>query len=166
MTTYQIKPNGRKLHDLELNNEVVGKMKFSGFGFNMAEIIVRNARLFRIEPKSFWSGTRYVKEQDTLCLEFRMRWNGKIVMNTYFTSNPLQFTFKRKGMFKNSFVLLNTDESEVMSILPSFNWSKFKTFYTVEVPESLAGLEYIELLIMTGLYCVLYIQTQESAATA
>jgi len=166
MAQYQIKSNGRKLFDLELDNKVVGKMKLVGFSQSKAEIIIGSTHLYQIEPKSFWSNTKYLKENGKLLLEFRMRWNGKIEINTYFTANPLTFVFKRKGMFKNSFLLLTDEEREVLSIVPDFKWSKFNYDYTAEVPENLVGLDGLELLIMTSLYCIIYIQNQESSAAA
>lgn len=163
MTNYQVKPNGRKNYELYLDNQIIGNLHNYGTFKRKTEILIRSTRLFEIIAKSLWSSVRIITENGRNVLEFKIKWTGKVVLTSFFENPPLQFIFKKKGLLKNEFVMLNERETELFSIIPSFKLKKFNYEYEVRLNDLSACPDYLELLIMTGVYIIEEMRKSESS---
>jgi len=165
MAQYQIKPISRKEFELTLDNVQEGKIRFSGTFKRKAEILIRNTRLFYLSPKSIWSSIFYVTENGKTMLDFKMKWTGKMIITSYFEDNPVQYFFKPKGVFKRGFILMNEQNNELFSIVPSFKLKQFNFEFDIEMINVQACPEYLELLLLTSVYLIDEIRRSESSAS-
>jgi uncharacterized protein YxjI len=129
MTAYMVKSTSNLTFSLTQNENVLGRLAYSRW-FSVKASIELPEKTFRIEPKGFWVRTFEVKDNENTLLKFKRKWNGEILIHTYF-DNENEFVFKRKGALKDSFILVDKAGTELLIIQPGLNWSKLNYEYQI-----------------------------------
>ncbi len=156
MKEYQVKPNDSLCFELTQGERLIGKLFYkSWFKFNAA-IEMANNRNYQVEPKGFWGTTIEVKDNEKVLLKFKMNWSGEIVLQTF--SNDLEkgYTFKHRGIFKESFILADQEGVELLVMKPDFKWKKMGYEYQVTTSDTFELFPDKEVLLMTSLHCANY----------
>lgn len=164
MTEYQAKSNTSLSFDLTKDDKLIGKLSYkSWFKFN-AEMEIANNSNYQIEPKGFWGTTIELKEKEKVLLKFKMNWNGEIVVQTYFDAFEKDYIFKQRGVFKESFILINQEEIELLVMKPHMKWRKMNYEYQITTSDLFETFSNKEILLMTSLLCSNYYMSMMSSA--
>ncbi|MCW5915930.1 MAG: hypothetical protein KIS82_01145 [Ferruginibacter sp.] len=149
---------------LTFNNVNVGELIYKKWYSFDANIFTTEGKKYQLEPKGFWDSTIELKEGDETLLEFKMSWKG-IVIKTHFGNEEKYFLLKIKGLFSNKFILLDTNNEELMVAETEFKWSKFNFDYNIETTQNFDNLDQKEIFLLTILHCINYYVTIIVAGT-
>lgn len=164
MEHYQVKSVDTKHFRLTQADTEIGRLEYDSWFSFKAEIILADHTRYAVQPKGFWGTTIEIKAQEQVLLDFKMNWKGQILIRTLFDGPEDYYIFKQKGLLKNTFILLQQDETELLSIDPNFKWTKLNFDYQLTVSDSLEQLARKELLLLTAVHCANYYITMMTAA--
>jgi len=155
MTEYQAKSNKSFSFEVTKDDRLIGKLSYkSWFKFN-AVIEIANSN-YQVEPKGFWGTTIELKDGEKVLLKFKMNWNGEIVVLTYFTNLEQGYIFKHRGVFKDSFILIDQEGFELLVMKPHWKWNKMNYEYQITTSDSFDTFSNKEILLMNSLHCANY----------
>ena len=156
MTEYQAKSNNSLSFDVTKDDKLIGKLSYkSWFKFN-AVIEIANNTNYQVEPKGFWGTTIELKDGEKVLLKFKMNWNGEIVVQTYFNDFEKGYIFKHRGVFKESFILIDQEGIELLVMKPHLRWNKMNYEYQITTSDTFETFSNKEVLLMTSLHCANY----------
>lgn len=165
MTQYQVKSGKSLSFDLTKNDRSIGKLIYeSWFSFN-ALVELDNSSAYQIKPKGFWGTTIELKDGDSVLLQFKMNWNGDIVIQTFFEAVEKGYIFKHKGIFKESFVLITQEGNELLVAKPQLKWSTMNYEYQLTVSDAFEALANKEILLIASVHCANYYMAMITAST-
>lgn len=162
----QYKANATNSHNftLRFDYQKVGELVYKKWYSFSAEIQMTDGTKYQLEPTGFWDSKIELKDDTQTLLEFKMGWKG-IIIKTLFNDSEEVFLLKLKGLLSNKFVLLDTNDEELMAAETSFKWSKFNFDYNIETTPVFDNFENKELLLLTILHCINYYITIVAAAS-
>lgn len=165
MTEYQVKSNNSLIFELAKGDQLIGKLSYkSWFKFN-AVIEIANNSNYRVEPKDFWGATIELRDGEKLLLKFKMNWSGEIIVQTYFNDAEKGYIFKQKGIFKDSFLLIDPEEgTELLVMKPQMKWNKMNYGYQVTTSGIFETFPEKEILLLISLHCANYYMSMMMAA--
>ncbi|MGX7668660.1 hypothetical protein [Flavobacterium pedocola] len=156
MTEYQAKINNSLSFDVTKDDRLIGKLTYqSWFKFN-AVIEIANQSSYQVVPKGFWGTTIEIKDGEKVLLEFKMNWNGEIIVQTYFNGSEKDYVFKHRGFFKDSFILADQEGVELIVMKPHLKWSKMNYEYAITISDTFDAFPDKELLLLNSLHCANY----------
>ena len=156
MKEYKVNSKDTKSFYLSQDGLEIGSLIYEKWFSFKAEMILQKKDTFQIEPKGFWGTTIELKQHDKVLLNFKLNWNGNIIISTQFDSNEKGYVFKQKGILKTTFVLLDTNEAELLSIQPDFKWSKLYYDYNISTSAIFESLNHNDILLLTAIHCINY----------
>ena len=127
------------------------------FVFLVSKIIVEG-KTYQLEPVGFWNSKIELKDGEKKLLEFKMSWKG-IIIKTFFENEQKSYLLKLKGLLSNKFILIDTDNKELLAAETDFKWNKLNMDYNIETTNELENLPNKELLLLTILHCINYYMT-------
>ncbi|WP_338876819.1 hypothetical protein WBJ53_14295 [Spirosoma sp. SC4-14] len=148
---------------LTFGNKKAGELIYKKWYSFDAEILLSNGKKYRLEPKGFWDSKIELKDESQTLLEFKMGWKG-ILIKTFFDNKENTYLLTLKGLLSNKFVLLDTNNSELMVAETEFKWNKLSFDYTIETTSHFDNFGNNELLLLTILHCINYYMTITVAA--
>ncbi|MDO7848070.1 hypothetical protein Q5H92_17020 [Hymenobacter sp. M29] len=167
MQHYQAKSLDTKHFELTQADAPVGALEYESWFSFKAEIMLANHRHYAVRPKGFWGTTIEVKDQQKqVLLDFKMNWKGQILIRTHFGGTEDFYILKHKGLLNSSFILLHGEETELLSIVPDYKWTKLSIDYQLGASEAFERLAHKELLLLTTIHCANYYLTMLTAAAA
>ena len=156
MAEYQAKSNNSLSFDVTKDDKLIGKLSYkSWFKFN-AVIEMADNSTYQVELKGFWGTTVEVKDGEKVLVKFLMNWNGDIVVQTYFDDFEKGYIFQHKGVFKESFILLDQEEIELLVMKPHLKWKNMNYEYQLTTSDIFEAFSNKEILLMTSLLCANY----------
>ena len=160
------KANATNSHNFSLtfDNQKVGELVYKKWYSFSAEIQLTDGSNYQLEPTGFWDSKIELKDDTQTLLEFKMGWKG-IIIKTLFNDSEEVFLLKLKGLLSNKFVLLDTNDEELMAAETSFKWSKLNFDYNIETTQVFDKFENKELLLLTILHCINYYITIVAAVS-
>lgn len=165
MAVYEAKSNSTFSFEVSKENLLIGKLSYkSWFKFNAVIELVNNSS-YQIEPKGFWGTTIELKDGEQLLLQFKMNWNGEIVIQTFFDGTEQDYVFKHRGVFKESFLLSDKEGTELLVMKPHFKWNKMNYEYQITTSETFDAFPYNEILVMNALHCANYYMSMMMSST-
>lgn len=163
MTVYQAKSINSLTFDLTKGDTLIGKLSYEKwFKFN-AVIEIADNQNYQVVPKGFWGTTIEIKDGEKLLLQFKMNWNGEIVVHTYFNDLEKDYIFKHRGVFKESFTLTDQEGIELLVIKPHFKWNKMNYEYQITTSDTFEAFSNQEILLITSLHCANYYMSMMSS---
>lgn len=130
----------------------MGTLSYDRWFSLKAKIALPEGKIFTIESSGFWVKTFEIKDNGNTLLTFKRRWNGDILIQTYFGSEK-DFVFKRKGTVKGSFVLLDKENTELVALRPGLNWSKISYEYQIAAADSVGSSTNDIVLLLVAVHC-------------
>jgi|SRR6478672_3110837 len=156
MAVYQAKSGNALSFEVSKDDQSIGNLSYkSWFKFN-AVIELANNSIYQIEPKGFWGTTIELKNGENVLLQFKMNWNGEIIIQTYFDTVEEDYVFKHRGVLKESFTLTDKRGSELLVMKPHFKWNKMNYEYEITTSETFDALPDNKILLMNALHCANY----------
>ncbi|UPL47890.1 hypothetical protein [Hymenobacter sublimis] len=165
MAAYRILANGtRDFELLAADGTALGALHYSEWFSFKAVATLADGSAFQLEPKGFWGTTIELKDHDKVLLNFKMNWDGNIILKSKLNDSSHAFVFKTKSMLKSEYVLRGRNEQELLVVKPDFEWSKFNYNYTFTTTEEFEASDSKALLLLTVLHCANYYMTMMSSA--
>lgn len=156
MATYLAKPDGKLTFNLTREGEPAGSLHYKSWFSYKARIFLQDGKELGIEPKGFWGSTIEIKEEDSILIKLRVHWNGNIILHTFFDQEEKGLLIKSKGIFNNVFVLCDEDNTELMQLKPTMNWSKLNYEYAITTDEAIDKINEQVILTLVSVYCANY----------
>ncbi len=156
MTEYQAKLSNTLSFDLTKDDSVIGTLSYKSWFTFKAVMEIGNSSTFEVEPKGFWGTTIELRDGEKVLLNFKMNWNGEIVVQTHFNDIDKDYIFKHRGIFKESFILTDRDGTELLVMKPHLKWSKMNYEYVISASDNFDTFPNKEILLMTSLHCANY----------
>lgn len=143
------------------------RLVYHGRFSSKADIIDDDKQVFTIVPVNIWRTAFEVRKGEKSILNFRRRWKGNTLIQTFFGSNDEEYTFRRKGIFHRRFLLLDKDDRELLVVKTEFIWKKFRYNYNIEVRDSMKRRQNFHLLTTLMVYlCREYMSRQAAHGAA
>lgn len=162
MAEYNVTSKSTFSFDVQKEEQFIGNLSYkSWFQFN-ATIKMANKLSYEIEPKGFWRTTIELKEGEKVLLQFKMNWNGEIVVQSYFDELEKGYVFKHRGFFKESFVLTDQEGKELLVMKPQIKWKNMNYEYQVTTADTFETAPEKEILLMAALHFANYYMTMMS----
>ena len=165
MKEYKVKSENIKHFSLTIDDREVGRLEYEKWFSFKARLLVEGAGNYDVEPKGFWGTTIELKQNEKSLLNFKLNWNGHIIIHTQFDQTERDFILKHKGILKDSYVLLNREEEQLLVIQPNFKWTKFKYDYHISTTDEFDHFSFSVPMLLTTIHCVNYYMAMMSSAT-
>lgn len=136
----------------------IGDLAYEKWYSFKAEIKLSGREKYKLEPKGFWDSKIELTDGRQSLLEFKMGWKG-ILINSFFEGEEKTYLLKLKGLLSNQYILLDTDQEELLVAQANFKWKKLTFDFDIETSEKFEGFEHKELLLLTILHCINYYMT-------
>lgn len=120
-----------------------------------AEIILADNTQLSLEPKGFWDAKIELKNGDDVLMNFKLGWRG-IMIHFKPGSIEANYLLKHKGILNNKYVLIDTNQQELLAVKSDLNWSKFKLDYVIETSEEFDKQEMKEAFLLTIIHSINY----------
>ncbi len=155
MATYQAKSTNRLSFEVRKDSEVIGKLSYSSW-FKFNGVISIADATYAVEPKGFWGTTFEIRDGEKVLLSFRMGWKGEIVLQTYFNDVEQGYVFNHRGVFKDSFMLVDQEGTELLVMKPQLKWAKMNYEYEVTTTATFEAFPDKDILLLAALHCANY----------
>ena len=163
MTEYKAQSKGLLSFDLTRNEKFIGRLSYKNWYSFKASIELADNSTYQIEEKGFWGTTIELKHNEKLLLNFKMNWNGEIVVQTYFNDFEKGYIFKQRGVFKESFTLIDQEGIELLVMKPHLKWNKMNYEYQITTSDTFETFSNKEILLMNSLHCANYYMSMMGA---
>lgn len=165
MAEYQAKPNSSLVFELAQGDQLIGKLSYKGWFKFDALIEMANSSTYQVEPKGFWGTTIELKDNGRVLLKFNMSWSGEVVIQTFFDNVEKGYVFKHRGIFKESFVLIDKEGTELLVMKPHLKWKLLNYEYQVTTTDQFESFPNKDILLLTTLHCANYYMSMTSSGT-
>jgi hypothetical protein len=156
MITYSIKSTPSTLFTLSQDDTNLGSLTYESWSSYQATIALNDGLTYAIQPKGFWGTTIEIKSGETVLFDFKMKWDGQIIIRKNANDTDAAFVVKYKSVVKNTFVLLGQHDDELLLIKPSFTWNKSGYDYQLTASATFEHLPDKALLLLIAVYCINY----------
>ena len=137
-------------------NEKIGELNYDNWFSFKFELLLTTGEAFQVEPKGFWGTTIELRKAGVVLLNFKMHWDGNIIIKTRFENEESNYNLKYKGIFKTSFVLQDENEKVFLEIQPDFQWSKLSYDYIISTTDEFDQISHNKVLLLTTVHCANY----------
>ncbi|MBU1822220.1 MAG: hypothetical protein KKG00_12025 [Bacteroidetes bacterium] len=163
MGHYKTNSSNSRNFILTTGNCKIGELKYKQWYSFRAEVQLADHSTYQLEPKGFWDSKIELKRADAVLLEFKMGWKG-ILIKANFNGNEKNYLLKLKGLLSSKFILIDSEENEVLTADTEFKWNKFNFDYTMETSTEFDTMENKELMLLTIVHCMNYYLTVVNSA--
>ncbi|GAB3988293.1 hypothetical protein GCM10028807_10630 [Spirosoma daeguense] len=164
MTEYQAKSTKPLTFNITKDDQLIGKLVYESWFKFSSTLELANGSTYQIKPKGFWGTTIEFKDGDNVLLKFSMNWNGDIVIQTFSGGFEKGYIFRHKGIFNESFLLIDQDGIELLVAKPQIKWSKMNYEYQLTTSGAFESLANKEILLITSVHCANYYMSMMMAA--
>lgn len=156
MTEYNARSTNTLSFEIKKGEEMIGKLtNKSWFKFD-AVMEFENGKHYEVTPKGFWGTTIELKDNELILLKFKMNWRGEIVVQTFFGNLEKDYVFKHNGIFKKSFMLVDTEGVELLYINVNMKWNKANYEYDITSSDAFEALSNKDILLLNSVHCANY----------
>ncbi|MEJ1242233.1 hypothetical protein WBG78_29060 [Chryseolinea sp. T2] len=161
MAHYVVNSTNSRDFSLSKNNVVAGNLKYSKWYSFDAEIALANRSVYVLEPKGFWNSKIELKKDDEPILYFEMGWKGIVI---HFNDGERKYLLRLAGLLSSKYVLVDTDENELLAVKTDFKWSKMTLDFNIETSREFDRLENGEVFLLTLIHCINYYMASVNGA--
>jgi hypothetical protein len=101
MTEYIIKSKGFRDCVLTLDDKTLGQMEYQKWFSFEALISLEDGSVYKAAPKGFWGTTIEILKDEAPLMNFKMGWNGSIVIHSWLDGIEQDYVFKPRGILKS-----------------------------------------------------------------
>ena len=163
MGQYRAKSTDSRSFALLSNGVLLGSLQYPKWYSFKAEAVLADDSKFDLEPRGFWDSKIELKQGEKVLLDFKMGWKG-IVIHTQFDGKENSYLLRMKGLLDSKYVLVDTDETELLAVKTDFKWSKLSFDYAIETSEAFDTHPQQTLFLLTIIHCINYYLTMVTAA--
>lgn len=156
MADYKAKSIDSLSFDLTQGDSFIGKLSYKSWFSFIAVIEMANKATYQVDSKGFWGTTIELKEAGHLLLTFNLNWHGDVVVETHFNHIETGYIFKHRGLFNESFVLLDQEGIDLLVMKPHLKWKNMNYDYQIITADRFNSFPTKDLLLLTSLHCANY----------
>ena len=149
---------------LAADGTFMGKLTFESWLNSKASITTQYGEFYDLKTVGFWTSTVSVMKGSDLFAELRRNWIGQVIIDIAGNDIEKDFIVKRKGFWKNLYVLQDRFENDILTLLPEYEWFG-KTHYGIEINPDHQS-EATETMILLATFAAISIKKQQQAAAA
>ncbi|QBZ98683.1 hypothetical protein [Flavobacterium sangjuense] len=153
MGHYKANSTNSREFSLTMNNSNIGELKYSKWYSFKADILLADNSIYQLEPKGFWDSKIELKKDDKVLLYFEMGWKGIVI---HFNDSDKKYLLRLKSLWSSNYILIDTDEKELLAVETDFKWSKLTFDFNIETSNEFDNFENKEVLLLTTLHCINY----------
>jgi hypothetical protein len=153
MGHYKANSTNSREFSLTMNNNIIGELKYAKWYSFKADILLADNSIYQLEPKGFWDSKIELKKDDNVLLYFEMGWKGIVI---HFNDSDKKYLLRLKSLWSSNYILIDTDEKELLAIETDFKWSKLNFDFNIETSNEFDNFENKEVLLLTTLHCINY----------
>lgn len=154
----------RKLQLIDENKEIA-QLNYKGWSSVKSEISLPKGEIFILDSKSMWKSEFQLKQGEKSILICTMNWSGNFLIKSNFDAAEKNFTFKSKGFWGKSYVLVDEKGNQLAEITTNYSWKGFKTEYTIETTADFDNLTHNTILMLIMVHCIRYYMTMVAVIT-
>ncbi len=144
-----------KNFNLTIDNIHLGSLNYLKWYSFQASILLANNSEYKLEPKGFWDSKIELLQNGVSLADYKLSWSG-IIINTKLDGIENSYLLKKKGLFSSQFVLVNSEEKEILSVESDFKWTQLHLDYLITVSDDFGHYSHKELFLLTILHCINY----------
>jgi hypothetical protein len=143
---------GQTFH-LMKGEEFVGMLSYKKwYSFN-AQIELASGSKYDLEQTGLFGTNIVLKDGETVLINCHMNWKGQIIIESFFNDMLVRYMLKNMYLINDKIVLLNSDEKELMTMIPDNKWFETNRCVDLVLSEELGTLPNKELFLLTALHC-------------
>ena len=155
MKQYSIISTNYRNFKLILDDKELAELTYPKWYSFKAEIKLANQSVYTLEPKGFWDAQIELKQGGDVLMNFKLGWKG-IMINVLTYNTDDHYLLRHKGILSSQYVLVDTNEQELLAVKPDFHWSKFKLDYTIETSDEFEKMKMKEAFLLTIIHSINY----------
>lgn len=144
-----------KNFNLTMDNIHLGNLKYLKWYSFQADISLDDNSQYQLEPRGFWDSRIELLQNGESLADYKLSWKG-VIINTKFDGIEKNYLLKQKNLFSNKYLLVNSEEKELLSVSSDFKWNKLHLDYIITVSDDFDHYSHKELFLLTILHCINY----------
>ncbi len=155
MKQFKATSTDSKNFNLTVDNIHLGNLKYLKWYSFQAGILLADNSQYQLEPKGFWDSRIELLQSGESLADYKLSWKG-IIINTKFDDIEKSYLLKQESLFSSKFVLVNSEEKEVLSVESDFKWNTLHLDYLITVSDDFDYYVHKGLFLLTILHCINY----------
>lgn len=149
---------------LEVSNDrqmPFGTMEYGAWSSSgEADVVVDDGTLYNMTPTGFWNMDVAVTKNGLPYANLKYTIRGIIILTF---ENGQTFFFKKKSFWGVEYILANSEEQELGTVISEFKWSSWGFTYAIDVHTGIGDRDTNLLLPFLMIYCTKYMRIRQSA---
>jgi hypothetical protein len=138
--------------------EYVGMLSYKKWYSYNSQIELASGTKYDLEQTGLFGTNIVVKDGETVLMNCHMNWKGQIIIESFFNDTLIGYMLKNVNLINDKIVLLNSDEKELMTMIPHTKWFENRCVDIV-LSEELGSMPHKELFLLTALHCTNHLLT-------
>jgi len=124
--------HNRHFELIDERNVAHGRLGYTSWFSINAEMVMNNGDNYEIDKNNVWHTSVHINKNSNEIGKMKFNWSGQIVIEL---NEGKTYIFKHGSLLRRRFVLVDSDEREIIMLQPSFNWSELSFNYEIEADE-------------------------------
>lgn len=163
--TWKVNRTDRRTFDLFLGEELVARIIYPRWNRYNADIDMAGGGKYSFKRKSFWRNSHAFLTMEKEIGLLKVTWGGAIRFTLTWENLAREYIFKRRNIWKTTFVLSNSAGAELFTIQQQFRWKEFAYQYHAESGITQAD-ELDKLLFVLSVYFTNFLLAQSASEAA
>lgn len=125
--------HNRHFELIDERNIAHGKLGYTSWFSINAEMMMNNGDSYEIDKNNIWHTSVHIVKNGIEVGKMKFNWSGQIVIEL---EDGKTYIFKHGSLLRRRFVLVNSDEREIIMLQPRFNWTELSFNYEIETDEN------------------------------
>lgn len=138
----------------------VGTIQFSAWWPNKADVAINDGTAYNMAPTGFWNMDVAVTKSGLPYAILKYTFGGSITLTL---ENGQTFFFKKKSFWGVEYILANSEEQELATVICEFKWSNWGFTYAIDVHTGMGDRDTNLLVPFLMIYCTKYMRIRQSA---
>ncbi len=152
--------HNRHFELLDSTETTLGKLDYTTWFSTKAEVLLPNGDKYEIGNSNMWHTMLHMTKDDAEKCTMKYNWKAQIIITM---EGGTTYMLKPKGFFHSSYVLMNEQEQELVTLHPDFQWAKLTFNYAIETNDNYTEAQ-DPVLILLLLYCTNHMKQMQSGA--
>ncbi len=152
--------HNRHFELIDSNANALGKLDYTSWFSTKAEVLLTNGDRYEIGKSNIWHTALYMSKNGAEKCTMKNNWKSQIIITM---EGGTTYMLKPKGFFHSTYVLMNEQEQELITLHPDFQWAKLSFNYAIETNDNYPETN-DPAIVLLALYCTNHMKNMQSAA--
>ena len=156
MSTYTVKSDDLKKFTLTCEETFLGELIYPNWYSFSASLNLNDDDEYELVSENFWDEKIELRKNKNVELEFKMGWQG-IILTSKINGHDKNYLLKEVGLLKMKYVLIDTENNEILGIEAITKWNKFNSInYLLETSMEFESYANKEAFLLTLIHAINY----------